>query len=340
MRKSFVASAGFRGHVGSLVPMKFKFDWFLAGMVAAVALAWAFPGPGSHDGWLHPHVLNKVGVALIFFLNGAGLSFAALKHGVSRWKLHMVVQAATFGLFPLVGWVVFGFGADALPATLGLGFFFLCALPSTVSSSVAMTSAARGNVPAAVFNATLSSLLGVFLTPLWVGLVLGATNAGGSSVGGVILDLVTWLLVPLALGQASRPLIAEWVARHKKGVHMVDRCTILLIIYTSFCDSVSGGVWRGQGWVAVLVALVGSAVLFAVVCAVIDAVCRRLGFPVEDRIAAVFCGSKKTIASGVPMAQLIFAGDPRLGVILLPLLIYHPLQLVICGVMAGRWARR
>ncbi|MFH1498583.1 MAG: bile acid:sodium symporter, partial [Verrucomicrobiota bacterium] len=153
--------------------MKFKIDGFLAGMVAAVLLAWAFPGPGAEGGWMHAHILNKVGVALIFFLNGAGLSFAAMKAGALHWRLHAVVQSATFIVFPLVGWAVYVIGEAALPGALGLGIFFLCALPSTVSSSVAMTSAARGNVPAAVFNATLSSLLGVFLTPLWVGLALG-----------------------------------------------------------------------------------------------------------------------------------------------------------------------
>ncbi|MFH1497592.1 MAG: bile acid:sodium symporter, partial [Verrucomicrobiota bacterium] len=191
-----------------------------------------------------------------------------------------------------------------------------------------------------VFNATLSSLLGVFLTPLWVGLALGAGATAGGSVGGVIVDLITWLVLPLVAGQLSRPWLADFVKRHKQGVHLIDRGAILLIIYTSFCDSVRRGVWSGQGWQTVGLSLVAAAALFALVFWVTAGACRRLGFNAEDRIAAIFCGSKKSLAAGVPMAQLIFAGDPRLGVILLPLLIYHPLQLVICGVLAGRWARR
>lgn len=320
--------------------MKLKIDGFLAGMVAAVLLAWVFPGPGAEGGWLHAHILNKIGVALIFFLNGAGLSFAAMKAGALHWRLHVVVQLATFVVFPLAGWAFYAAGDNTLPTALALGIFFLCALPSTVSSSVAMTSAARGNVPAAVFNATLSSLIGVFLTPLWVGLALGAEATAGGSVGGVILDLIVWLVLPLIAGQLSRPWLAEFVKRHKKGVHMVDRGAILLIIYTSFCDSVKRGVWSAQGWQTVVLSLVAAAALFTLVFWVVAWACRRLGFSPEDRIAAIFCGSKKSLAAGVPMAQLIFAGDPRLGVILLPLLIYHPLQLVICGVLAGRWARR
>ena len=208
-----------------------------------------------------------------------------------------------------------------------------------MSSSVAITAAARGNVPAAVFNATLSSLLGVFITPLWISWIL-KTGGHDTQLGKVILDLVTWLIFPLILGQLSRPWLADWAKRNKKIIHVADRGTILLIIYTSFCDSIARGVWSGQGTRTVVTAVIGSIVLFWVLFLIIEAVCKFLKFNTEDRIAAAFCGSKKTIASGVPMAQLIFGADPHIGLILLPLMIYHPLQLVICGVLAGRWAKR
>lgn len=320
--------------------MRFKIDWFLIGMIAAVGLAWAYPQLGAKDGPLHTDFVNKAGVALIFFLNGAALSFASLKAGALRWPLHLLVQSATYLLFPLLGLGLLLLAGGLISPALALGFFFLCALPSTVSSSVAMTSAARGNVPAAVFNATLSSLLGVFLTPLWIGWMVNSQGAHTVSLGKVILDLVLWLLLPLALGQLSRPFIADWVKRHKAKVFLVDRGTILFIIYTSFCDSILRGVWTGQGVWTVVAALAGGLLLFVLVFAILTAACRALRFNDEDRIAAVFCGSKKTIASGVPMAQLIFGSDPRLGLILLPLMIYHPMQLVICGVLAGRWAKR
>jgi sodium/bile acid cotransporter 7 len=320
--------------------MRLKLDWFLIGMIAAVGLAWAYPQLGAKNGPLHPDLVNKAGVALIFFLNGAALAFASLRAGALRWPLHLVVQSATYLLFPLLGLGLLLLAGGLISPALALGFFFLCALPSTVSSSVAMTSAARGNVPAAVFNATLSSILGVFLTPIWIGWMVNSQGAHTISLGKVILDLVLWLILPLVLGQLSRPFIADWVKRHKAKVFLVDRGTILFIIYTSFCDSIMRGVWSGQGVMTVVAALLGGLVLFAIVFAVVTAVCRALKFSDEDRIAAVFCGSKKTIASGVPMAQLIFGSDPRIGLILLPLMIYHPMQLVICGVLAGRWAKR
>lgn len=319
--------------------MKRTFDWFLGGMVLAVVLAFLFPAPGARGGWLQPELLTKGGVALIFFLHGVALSFAALKAGSMRWPVHLVVQACTFLLFPLLGLVGLKLAGGAVSDDLRLGLFYLCALPSTVSSSVALTAAARGNVAVAVFNATLSSLLGVFLTPLWMGWV---AQAGGDPLplGKVVLDLVCWLVLPLVLGQALRPWLGSWAARHKKGTQIADRITILLLVYTSFCDSVQSGVWTGHGARPVLVAIGASLALFGLVFVLVGSVCRALRFPVEDRIAAVLCGSKKTLASGVPMAQLMFGAHPALGLILLPIMVYHPLQLLLCSWLAGRWARR
>jgi sodium/bile acid cotransporter 7 len=316
-----------------------RFDWFFLGLALALVLAWIYPAGGAAGGWMHPEIANKVGVGLIFFLHGAGLSFAALKSGTLRWPLHLVVQAGTFLLFPVLGLLVYGLLGNTLPADLALGVFFLCALPSTVSSSVALTAAARGNVAAAVFNATASNLIGVLVTPLWMGLVLDRTGAP-VALGKVILDLLVWLVLPLAVGQICRPLIGEALRRHKASVHVIDRATILFLVYTSFCDSFAKHVWSSHG-VAVVAATLGlSLLLLVTVMALVSALCRALRFPVEDRITAVFCASKKTLASGVPMAQLIFRGHPGLGLVLLPLLVYHPLQLVVCGWLAGRWGRR
>lgn len=321
-------------------PKKFKPDWFLIGMGVAVVLAWLFPGPGAEGGSLHPELLTKGGVALIFFLHGIALSFENLKAGTMRWPVHLVVQSCTFILFPLLGLVGLWLCGRWLSPDLGLGFFYLCALPSTVSSSVAMTAAARGNVAAAVFNATLSSLLGVFLTPLWIGMMLKNSGGEGLALGKVILDLVLWLVLPLAVGQLARPWFGAWFAKRKRFTNIADRGTILLLVYTSFCDSVKWGVWSGHGTQAVVTTFIGSVVIFFVVLYVVGAICDALGFSMADRTATVFCGSKKTLASGVPMAHLIFGNHPGLSLILLPIMIYHPLQLIICGWLAGRWGER
>ncbi|HTV24240.1 MAG TPA: bile acid:sodium symporter family protein, partial [Polyangiaceae bacterium] len=250
-------------------------DWFLLGMVAAAALAWLAPGPGAKGGALHPEVLNDLGVALIFFLHGLTLSFAALRQGTLHWRLHLAVQLMIFVVCPLFGVLARLAVGSRLDPSLDVGLFYLCALPSTVSSSVALTAAAGGNVPAAVFNATLSSVLGVFLTPLWVGLVLGGTGAS-LPLGSVVLDLVTWLLLPLALGQLCRPLWGAWASRHKPVINKVDRVTILLLVYTSFCDSVQSGVWLGSGVQALLVTLLFSALLLGLLLTLSNALAERL----------------------------------------------------------------
>ncbi|HEU5075025.1 MAG TPA: bile acid:sodium symporter family protein, partial [Polyangiaceae bacterium] len=308
-------------------------------MVLAVLLAWWWPEPGAQGGALHPELTNKVGVALIFLLHGLTLSFQALKAGTLRFKLHLIVQLSTFVGFPCVGLVLVALSRGRVDPALVTGVFFLCALPSTVSSSVALTAAARGNVPAAVFNATLSSLLGVVLTPLWLGLVLGSQGSA-LPLGKVVLDLCLWLLLPLLVGQLLRPWLGGFAERHKAQISVIDRGTILLLVYTSFCDSVMAGVWAKQGIGTLLYAGGVSAALLALVLAGTAKLSRALGFSEEDRIVAVFCGSKKTLAAGVPMARLIFGADAGLSLILLPLMIYHPLQLVVGGWLAGYWAAR
>jgi sodium/bile acid cotransporter 7 len=310
-------------------------------MCLAVFAAWLWPAPGAHGGVLHPELLNKLGVALIFFLHGLTLSSEALKAGTLRWPLHLIVQASTFILFPLLGLGMLAVLSDRLDPALGTGLFFLCALPSTVSSSVALTAMARGNVPAALFNATLSSLLGVFVTPLWLAAISGRVHgAHGLPLGKVILDLLEWLVLPLLVGQLLRPALGQLAGRHKPQIQRVDRATILLLIYTSFCDSFQAGIWQGQGLSALLLSALLCALLLAAVMLCTNWLARVMRFDMPERIVAVFCGSKKTLASGVPMARLMFGHDPGLSLILLPLMIYHPLQLVVCGWFASAWAKR
>ncbi len=319
--------------------MKFKFDWFMKGMLVAVALAFLWPAPGAQGGFLQPELLNKAGIALVFFLTGLGLPLAALKDGALRWKVHLLIQACTFLISPALGWLLLKTSGGWMSADLQTGFFYLCALPSTVSSSVALTIAARGNVPVAVFNATLSSLLGVVLTPFWMAWLLGGSGSS-FAVGPVIIDLLIWLVMPLVLGQLSRPLLGAWAGRHKARLQIVDRLTILTLVYTSFADTVQQGVWSRHGPLILVETVVGSALLFIILLAFTRLLGRWLGLNTEDRIAAVFCGSKKTLASGVPMAHLIFGANPALGLILMPIMIYHPLQLAVGGVLAQRWAAR
>lgn len=311
-------------------------DAFLVSMVGVTMLAWLFPGPGASGGWMHPEWVTKLGVALIFFLHGLTLSFAALRAGVINWRLHLFVQACTYLVFPVFGLIAWFALDQHIANELRVGFLFLCALPSTVSSSVAMTATARGNVAGAVFNATFSSLLGIVVTPLWMAWVMRSAGTA-LPLGPVVLDLMRWLVLPLVAGQLLRPWLGEWAGRHRTRIGLVDRGTILLLVYTSFCDSFAQRIWSGGMQVVGIGVL--CALLFVVILLLTGWSSRALGFTREDRIAAIFCGSKKTLASGVPMAKVIFGTHPGLGLILAAIMIYHPLQLIVCGMLAERWGR-
>ncbi|RZI83359.1 MAG: bile acid:sodium symporter [Rubrivivax sp.] len=317
-------------------------DWFLIGMVAAVLLASLAPQLGRTGGTLHLDQIGNVGIFAVFFLHGMGLSTDSLRQGASRWRLHLVVQVFTFVAFPLWWWLLsLAFGGH-LPHDLLLGFFYLAVLPSTVSSSVTMTGLARGNVAAAILNATLSTLLGVFLTPMLASLVFGDHGGTGHDMelGDTMLKVARLLLLPFVLGQALRPWLGDFFKRIKSKTTLVDKGVILLLVWCSFSDSVADGLWTKHGLGLIGLTLVGAALFLFPMLWFTKRVAKAMGFPVEDEIVAVFCGSKKTLASGVPMARLLFGGDPALGVLVLPIMFYHQLQLLVCSVMARRYAAR
>jgi sodium/bile acid cotransporter 7 len=280
-----------------------------------------------------------VAIGLLFFLYGARLSTREALAGLSHWRLHGTVLAATFVLFPLLGLAVQLLPATVLPRNLALGVLFLCCLPSTVQSSIAFTSVAKGNVPAALCSASLSNLAGIVITPLLVGLLM-ATRGGIS--GHAVLDIGLQLLAPFLAGQLLRRWIGDWVASHRGVLSIVDRGSILLVVYTAFSDGVRAGIWHQLTWVALLSLVLVNAAVLATALGVTSTVPRRLGFPRADRITIMFCGSKKSLATGLPMAGVLFAGhgSASVGLLVLPLMLFHQLQLMVCAWLAGRYGRR
>jgi solute carrier family 10 (sodium/bile acid cotransporter), member 7 len=318
---------------------KLKKEWFLVGMVVAIILATVTSPLGKTGGWIHLDKLTGIGVAIVFFLHGLGLSPKAIKQGVSNWKLHAYIQSATFLVYPLL-WLILGNTLLAyLPSALAFGFCYLFVLPSTISSSVAMTSVGKGNVPGAIFNASLSSLLGVVITPLLIQLFMGLEGVQLDLLGSVT-SIAKLLLLPMIVGQLLRPVLVAWTERHKAVVNKVDKYVILLIVYNAFCDSVANGIWSDFS----ISMLAGSIALCAIILLVmvhsIQWGARKVGFEISDEVAAVFCGTKKTLAAGVPMAKVIFGADPNLGMLLLPIMLYHPIQIFYCAILANRYAKR
>ncbi|WP_413707839.1 bile acid:sodium symporter family protein [Ralstonia sp. Ralssp110] len=322
-----------------LSPLLSHIDGFIRAMLVMVALALFFPALGASDGPLRLDIVTIVGVSLVFFLHGAALSREKIVEGARNWRLHLFVQSCTFILFPLIGAVILFVCKPFIPAELLLGVFYLCALPSTVSSSVAMTAMAKGNVPAAIFNATISGLIGMIATPLLMSFVIQASGAD-LSVGKALLGVAEQLLLPFVLGQLLRPVIGGFINKHKAIINKVDRAVILLIVFNSFADSTHAGVWSKYPWETIVAVAIMSGALLFVVLGATTWLSRRAGFNLADEITAVFCGSKKSLANGVPMAKILFAGNPALGLIVLPLMIYHQLQLIVCSTLARRYADR
>ena len=312
-----------------------RFDVYLLALVATVAVAAVLPARGAAE----PVAKGAVYVAvfLLFFLYGARLSTRAVVEGISHWRLQSLVLLSTFALFPLVGLALTAALSRWLPGELGAGLMFVCVLPSTVQSSIAFTSIARGNVPAALCSASVSNLIGMVLTPLLVGLLL-TTHGSGFSLK-ALGDIAVELLLPFGLGQVLRPWVGPWITRQKHVLSYVDRGSILLVVYAAFSESVVAGVWSHMDpWSLVLV-LVLDAVLLAIVLLATTLLSRALGFSKADEITIVFCGSKKSLASGIPMANILFPGA-AVGAIVLPLMIFHQIQLFACATLAQRYARR
>jgi sodium/bile acid cotransporter 7 len=308
------------------------FEPFILMLLGTVVLASLLPARGEMATVVG--YAADIGIVLLFFLHGAKLSRDAILSGLRNWKLHLAVLAVTFVAFPL-----FGLGLSALPfvnGPLAAGLLFLTLLPSTVQSSIAFTAIARGNVAAAVCSASFSNLLGILVTPALVALLMETSGSGGISIDS-IEAIVLQLLVPFVAGHLLRPWIGAWVARRKAMLTVVDRGSILLVVYSAFGAAVVEGLWTKLSLGDLILIGLLCAALLAFVLALTFAVARLMKLPREDAIVLQFCGSKKSLASGVPMAGVLFP-PAQVGVILLPVMLFHQLQLIACAVIARRYA--
>lgn len=310
-----------------------KREWYTIAIFGMVVLASFLPISGEPA---HAFSIStQAAVTLLFFLHGARLARGVVLAGLIQWRLHLFVLATTFVIFPILGLIVIALPSLATSA-LGIGILFLCVLPSTVQSSIAFTSIAGGNVPAAICSASASNILGMFLTPLLVGLLFHTQGNSGIPLDAVE-SILLQLLAPFVLGQLVQPLIGRWLGRHKVLTQIVDRGSILIVVYGAFSEATISSLWHSLsiGDLTAIVAI--DIVLLAVVLCFTYFVSGWLKFNREDRIAITFCGSKKSLASGAPMASVIFAGQ-NVGLIVLPLMLFHQIQLMACAVLARRLA--
>ena len=315
---------------------KFLPDTFTLALIGTLVVASFLPCRGAAA--VAVDHLTNVAIALLFFLHGAKLSREAVIAAASHWRLHALVLLTTFVLFPLFGLAFKPFLSPLVTPTLYAGILFLCTLPSTVQSSIAFTAMAKGNVPAAVCSASASSIIGIFVTPVVVSLLLSSHIRSGSAWR-TIGEIVLQLFVPFVCGQLLRPSIGGWIERNESIVSAVDQGSILLIVYSAFSEAVVEGLWRQVPPSALAGLLVADGVLLAAALIATGLVSKWLGFERDDRVTIVFCGSKKSLSQGITMAKVIFASH-AVGAAILPLMLFHQIQLMVCAALAQRWGRR
>lgn len=322
-------------------------DGFVILLFTCIFLAWLEPSVGADRDSFSPGDAASWGVSFIFFFYGLKLSREKLKNGLVNVKLHMTVHLSTFVMFPLIVLAAmkiaesFGFGlaAEGNMHYLWLGAFFLASLPSTVSSSVVMVSMARGNIPAAIFDASVSSLMGVFLTPIWMSMFLGSVD-GSNGLGDVLVKLVIQVIVPVCAGVLLNPKFGHIARAHNTMLRMFDQTVILMIVYTSFCDSFQKKMFDGFPFSDIVILSVLLVGLFFTAYFTIYGVCKLLKFNTEDTITALFCGSKKSLVHGSVMSKVLFANPAIIGVVLLPTMLYHAYQLIIVSIIARKFGER
>ena len=320
---------------GAPAARTFRPDPFIIALLIAAALGLMLPARGlfaTAVDWL-----KIIAIALLFFLQGVRLERAAVVKGFTQWRLQLLTLASTFIVFPLLGFGLFVAFPGFLSESLWLGVLFLCALPSTVQSSIAFTSIARGNVAAAVCAATASNLLGIFITPLLVALLLNRHSEIAPLQQ--VEQIVIQLLVPFIVGQIASRWLRPWAKRNAKVLTFTDRGSIVLVVYAAFSAAMLAGAWTALKPIELVKILGLSAGLLAIVLLFTRLSTRALRFSKPDEIAVVFCGSKKSLATGVPMANILFPAT-MVGLAILPIMVFHQLQLMVCAMLARRYAER
>lgn len=316
-----------------------KIDKFVIAIACVIAFAYFFPQWGSKDSNIPLDTIGSIGVSLIFFFYGLKLSPDKIKSGLKNWKLHCLVQLSTFVLFPLLVIAFYPFFKEGEGKEIWLSFLFLAALPSTVSSSVVMVSLAKGNVPAAIFNASISGLIGIAITPLWMGLFLNPASSD-FDLGAIYIKLITEILVPVILGIILQKWGGKYATRYSRYLTMFDKSVILLIIYKSFASSFSEKVFSNIAILDFVLITIGVVALFYLVLFITGYIAKRLSFSHEDQIAAQFCGTKKSLVHGTIFSRILFPSSFPIGMVLLPLMIFHAFQLFIISIIATNLAKR
>ncbi|WP_225035631.1 bile acid:sodium symporter family protein [Winogradskyella sp. SM1960] len=319
--------------------MNIKIDKFVLSIIVVILMAYFFPEWGIPESKIPIDTISAIGISLIFFFYGLKLNPTQLKAGLKNWKLHLLVQGATFLMFPLLVLLFRPLIQNQEQETIWLAFFFLAALPSTVSSSVVMVAMAKGNIPAAIFNASISGIIGIAITPLWMGLFVDPAQTNFDFTE-IYIKLIVQIILPVIIGLFLQRYFGEFARKHSSKLTLFDKSIILLIIYKSFAASFYNGIFRVVSLVDLLFIFVGVLLLFMVAFLGTGFISKTLKLSREDKITAQFCGTKKSLVHGTVFSKILFGNMATLGIILLPIMVFHATQILIISVIASKELNR
>jgi sodium/bile acid cotransporter 7 len=314
---------------------KYLPDWFITGLLIMIVAAWIKPGIGMTEAAVNLSLFIDIGVILIFLFYGLKLDPVKLKAGMRNWKMHLSVQMTTFLVFPLLVLPFYPLLKNTSMEIFWMGMFFLAALPSTVSSSVVMVSIAGGNIPGAIFNASISGIIGIIMTPFWMGLFM-STQSVGMDYSHVLVQLITQIILPVVAGLILHKFMARWTDRHIHKFATFDKIIILLIVYESFSNSFMAGIFSSVSWTALALVSATVIILFFIIMNFTRLLARLLNFSREDMITLQFAGTKKSLVHGSVFASLLFGNISTAGIWLLPIMIYHSFQLFYISIAARK----
>ncbi|MBU2919886.1 bile acid:sodium symporter [Winogradskyella psychrotolerans] len=318
--------------------MSIKVDKFVISIIIVIVLAYFFPEWGIESSQIPIDAISEIGISLIFFFYGLKLNPTQLKAGLKNWKLHLLVQGSTFLMFPLLILLLRPCIQNEAQETIWLAFFFLAALPSTVSSSVVMVAMAKGNVPAAIFNASISGIIGIVLTPLWMGLFVDSIQTDFDFTE-IYIKLIVQIILPVILGLLLQRFLGDFARKHSSKLTLFDKSIILLIIYKSFAASFDNNIFSVVSFLDLLFLFIGVVTLFIIVYSLTGFISKKLQLNNEDRITAQFCGTKKSLVHGTVFSKILFGNMATLGIVLLPLMLFHATQILIISVIASKKSR-
>ncbi|MGR7814597.1 bile acid:sodium symporter family protein [Lacinutrix undariae] len=319
--------------------MKVKIDKFVLFITGTILIAYFFPKWGTPESQIPIDTISAIGISLIFFFYGLKLHPTQIKAGLKNWKLHLLVQSSTFLMFPLLVLLARPFIQNESQETIWLAFFFLAALPSTVSSSVVMVSMAKGNIPGAIFNASISGIIGIAITPLWMGLFLDHAQTDFDFTS-IYLKLIIQIILPVVFGVLLQRFLGEFAHKHSRKLSLFDKSIILLIIYKSFATSFNDHIFSSVSFFNLLSIFIGVVVLFVIAFILTGFISKHLKISKEDQITAQFCGTKKSLVHGTVFSKILFGNMATMGIMLLPLMLFHAIQILIISVVASKYSNR